>query len=451
MVEGSSVEWGALIMLESGRQPLSLLGAYESVKKERWTRSPSWLSAVREEGRALFEKMGLPTRRQEEWKYTDVSALGRQEFSAPFPMHSAGRPLEESDLSRLLLSEDISPLRLVFVDGFYSHSLSRTGKFPDGVETGDLGSLLKEDHSMVEKHLASYAKPDENSFVALNSAFIEDGGWVYIPDGVRLTVPVHLVYLSTNGVGSHPRNVVVVGNGAAVTVIEEYIGDAGAVYFSNPVTEIRMGDGAEVEHYKIQRESEDAFHIAMIEVKQGEGSRFVSHNLGFGGRLTRNNIHSYLTGPGSSCMFNGLFMIGGTQHVDNHTLIHHGAPDCRSEEVYHGILDGRARGVFNGKIYVEREAQRTDSRQTSRSLMLSTDAAVDAKPQLEIFADDVKCTHGATVGQIDRDSLYYMRSRGISMDEARRMLTRGFARQITDRVKLDSLRQGLEQELTNKL
>ncbi len=441
-------------MFESGQQPLTLLGSYEAIKRERWDRSPSWLSAVREEGRSLFEKMGLPTWRQEEWKYTDVSMLGRQDFPVSLPLHSVGRSVEAIDLSRLLLSEDVSPLRLVFVDGFYSPSLSHPAKFPDGVETGSLGNALKGDHPGVEKHLASYAKASENSFVALNSAFIEDGAWVYIPDGVRLTVPVHLVYFSTGSGGpgsSHPRDLVIVGKGSAVTVIEEYIGNVGSVYFSNPVTEIKMGDGAEVEHYKIQRESTDAFHIASIEVKQGEGSRFVSHNLGFGGRLTRNDIHSYLTGAGSSCTFNGLFMIDGARHVDNHTLIHHGAADCRSEELYHGILDNEARGVFNGKIYVEREAQRTDSRQTSRSLMLSTDAVVDAKPQLEIFADDVKCTHGATVGRIDRDSLYYMRSRGISVEEARRMLTHGFARQITDRVKLDSLRPGLEKELTSKL
>lgn len=441
-------------MFESGQQPLSLLGSYESVKKERWTQSPSWLSAVREEGKAFFEKMGLPTRRREEWKYTDVSALGQQDFSVPVPLHSLGQSLEDHHLLHLLPAKEVSPLRLVFVDGFYSHTLSHPAKFPNGVETGSLGSAVRGDHPKVETHLASYAKPDENSFVALNSAFIEDGAWVYIPEGIRLSVPVHLVYLSTNSdrPGSRfPRNLVVVGNGSAVTIIEEYIGDAGAVYFSNPVTEINLGDGAEVEHYKVQRESTDAFHIATIEVKQGEGSRFVSHNFSFGGRLARNNIHSYLMGAGSSCTLNGLFMIGGTQHVDNHTLIHHGAPDCRSEELYHGILDEKAHGVFNGKIYVEREAQRTDSRQTSRSLMLSTDTVIDAKPQLEIFADDVKCTHGATVGQIDRDSLYYMRSRGISVDEARRMLMRGFARQITDRVTLDPLRHGLEKELTNKL
>jgi Fe-S cluster assembly protein SufD len=440
-------------MFESAQKPLTLLSSYDDFKKNRWKSSPLWLAAIREDGRYQFERMGIPTRRNEEWKYTDLSALGQQSFSVSMPMHSMGAVLEEKDLSLRLLSESVSPLRIVFVDGYYSPVLSRPGRFPEGVETGSLAEALRNGHPLVHEHLASYIRPAENSFVALNNAYIEDGAWVYIPAGIQLSVPVHLIYYSTGGsmpVSSHPRNLIVTGKGSVVTVIEEYFGDAGAIYFTNPVTEIVVADEAEVEHYKIQRESIGAFHIAAIEVQQGERSRFTSHNIGFGGRLTRNNIHSYINAPGSSCTLNGLFMIHGDQHVDNHTLIHHRAPDCVSSEVYHGILDDRARGVFNGKIYVEREAQKTDSKQTNRSLMLSGDAVIDAKPQLEIYADDVKCTHGATVGQIDKDSLYYMRSRGISVDEARRMLTRGFARQITDRMTLDTLREGLEQELTNQ-
>ncbi|MCP5109021.1 MAG: Fe-S cluster assembly protein SufD [bacterium] len=437
-------------MFDSAQQPLTLLGPYEAVKEERWAHTPAWLSAVREEGRHFFESKGLPTRRQEEWKYTDVSVLSQLNFAVPVPS-GPGDPGKGS-LEKRSLPES-SP-RLVFVDGFYSSTLSRLDTLPEGVEIGSLAAVIEEGRPMVEEHLAGYGKPYEDSFVALNDAFIEDGAWIYIPDGVRFSEPVHLVYLSTgNGEpGSrHPRNLVIAGKGGAVTVIEEYMGDAGAVYFNNPVTEIVVGDGAEVSHYKVQRESAGAFHIATIEVRQGEGSRFDSHNISFGGQLTRNNIHSYLNGPGSSCTLNGLFMIDGTRHVDNHTLIHHGAPDCRSSELYHGILNDGSRGVFNGKIYVEPGAQRTDSQQTNRSLMLSNDAAVDAKPQLEIFADDVKCTHGATIGQIDDDALYYMRSRGISPDDARKMLTSAFARQVTDMVGLEPLRKALEKELTSHL
>jgi Fe-S cluster assembly protein SufD len=445
-------------MFEGVQQSLSLLGPYETIKKERWTRSPLWLTALREYGRGLFEQKGLPHRRLEEWKYTDVSALGHQHFTAPAPASPGltGKLSGEQSLKEYLLPSFVPPLRLVFVNGSYSPSLSRKGvqQLPEGIEIGNLGAAINRNHPLVQKHLATYAKSDRDSFVALNNAFIEDGAWIMIPKGVHLYEPVHLVYIIT-GSGKtrscHPRNLVVVETGAKVSIIEEYIGDKGVPYFNNPVTEIAIADGAEVEHYKVQRESARAFHISTIEVRQGNASRFVSHNLNFGSQLTRNNIHSYLTGPESSCTLNGLFMIEGTQHVDNHTLIHHGAPGCQSSELYHGILDGHARGVFNGKIYVEPVAQKTDSQQTSRSLMLSNDAVVDAKPQLEIFADDVKCTHGAAVGKIDEDSLHYMRSRGISDDEARKILTLGFARQITQRFDLEPLKKAVGAFLVNRL
>jgi len=443
-------------MFEGVQQSLSLLGSYEAVKKERWTRSPLWLTALREQGRSLFEDKGLPHQRLEEWKYTDVSALTRQQFAAPASPGLPGKLFGEQKLREYLLPSFAPPLRLVFVNGAYSPSLSQCGvqQLPEGVEIGNLDAAINRSHPLLQQHLANYAKPEENSFVALNNAFIEDGAWIMIPKGVHLFEPIHLVYITTGSgkPGScHPRNLVVVETGAKVSIIEEYIGDKDELYFNNPVTEIAIADNAEVEHYKLQRESARAFHIATIEVRQGNASRFVSHNFNFGGQLTRNNIHSYLTGPESSCTLNGLFMLADTQHTDNHTLIHHGAPACQSSELYHGILDDKARGVFNGKIYVAQAAQKTDSKQTSRSLMLSNDAVIDAKPQLEIFADDVKCTHGAAVGKIDEDSLHYMRSRGISDDEARKILTLGFARQITRRFDLEPLKKAVEAFLVDRL
>lgn len=438
------------------QQSLSLLGFYDVIKKERWTRSPLWLTALREYGRDLFEQKGLPNHRQEEWKYTDVSILARQHFAAPSSPALTGKLLEEQNLKEYLLPSFVPPLRLVFVNGVYSPSLSRCGvqQLPKGIEIGNLGSAINRNHSLVQKHLAIYAKSDRDSFVALNNAFIEDGAWIMIPKGIHLYEPVHLVYITTGGekVGScHPRNLVVAETGAKVSIIEEYIGDQGESYFNNPVTEIAIADGAEVEHYRVQRESARAFHIATVEVRQGNNTRFVSHNLNFGAQLARSNIHTHLPGSDSSCTLNGLFMIEDNQHVDNHTLICHSAPGCQSSELYHGILDDQARGVFNGKIYVEPVAQKTDSQQTSRSLMLSNDAVVDAKPQLEIFADDVKCTHGAAVGKIDEDSLHYMRSRGISDDEARKIFTLGFARQITQRFDLEPLKKAVEAFLVNRL
>jgi len=434
----------------------SLIAPQESIKRERWQKHSLWLSAIRADGRGLFEKMGLPNLRQEEWKYTDVSGLGKQTFSSPTPL---AHPLPGSVLQDMLFSRPLSPLRLVFVNGFYSPSLSQAAGLPAGVEIGSLGETLNRNHPLLEKHLAAYAKPEENSFVALNNAFIEDGAFVYIPEGIRLNHPVHLVYISTKSSKNkddkpgahHPRNLVIAEKGAAVTLIEDYVGNSSSPYLNNPVTEIVVDDSAEVDHYKLQRESKEALHIATIEVLQGKGSHFSSNSVTFGGLLTRNNIHSYLAGTGSSCTFNGLFIIKDTQHVDNHTLIRHSAPDCRSSELYHGILDDRARGVFNGKIYVEADARKTDSQQTSRSLMLSNDSRVDTKPQLEIFADDVKCNHGATVGQIDTNALYYLRSRGVAAADARKMLTLGFGQQVTSRFKLEPLREAVESFLANRL
>lgn len=438
-------------MFESDQHQSSLLSSREAVKRERWQRDPLWISAIREEGRRLFEKMGLPNLRQEEWKYTDVSAVSQQVFSPPTPLaHS----LPGNILQDVLFPKSLSPLRLVFVNGFYSPSLSQVVKLPEGVETGSLAGALNRNHPLPQKHLAAYAEANENSFVALNNAFIEDGAFVYIPAGVRIEYPLHLVYISLEkGMpGAHyPRNLIIAEKGSAVTVIEDYIGNDKAAYLNNPVTEIVVDDGARVDHYKLQRESEEAFHIASIQVSQGMESHFASHSVTFGGQLTRNNIHSYLTGPDASCTFNGLFMIDGTRHVDNHTLIHHSAPACRSWELYHGILDDSARGVFNGKIYVRPEAQKTDSQQTNRSLMLSNDSRMDAKPQLEIFADDVKCSHGATVGRIDSDALYYLRSRGVSEPDARKMLTLAFGRQVTNRFELEPLRKTVERLLASRL
>lgn len=446
-------------MFESTEQQhqSSLLTPYKAIKRERWQQSKLWISVIREEGRRLFEKMGLPGRRQEEWKYTDVSAISQHSFAPPTPLMQS-RKGPKPGLLEPLISDSLSPLRLVFVNGFYSPLLSRLEPLPEGVEVGSLGVEIDRNDPLLQTNLAAYVNADENSFVALNSAFIEDGAWVYIPEGIRFNQPVHLVYISTkNGNGDarpfvhYPRNMVIVDRDAAVTIIEEYIGEGEGVYLTNAVTEILANKGAEVDHYKLQRESENAFHIAAIQVQQGKNSHFRSHSVSFGGQLTRNNIHSQIVGTGSTCAFNGLFMIRGTQHVDNHTLIDHRAPDCQSSELYHGILDDRARGVFNGKIYVDSQAQKTDSQQTSRSLMLSNDAIVDAKPQLEIFADDVKCTHGATVGQLDANSLYYLRSRGITTDEARRMLTIGFAQQITSQFKLEPMRKVVETFLSERL
>jgi Fe-S cluster assembly protein SufD len=453
-------------MFEGIQNQSHLLTPYDSVKRERWRHNKLWISVIREEGRRLFERNGLPTLKLEEWKYTDVSLISELSFAAPTPTRKlATRP----ELLKSLLPTDLSPLRLVFVDGFFSPTLSRyPSDLPDGLEIGSLKEAIDNDHSLLQNSLSTFANPEENGFVALNTAFIEDGAWLHIPDGVRLDTPVHMIYLSTphykkeaneaettvnpgvHPTVQYPRNLILVGSGADVSIIEEYIGETGNQYLTNAVTEIEVEDNARIEHYKLQRESENAFHVATIQVKQGNNSTFRSHNVTFGGSLTRNDINVFLTGEDSVCSLNGLQMLRDNQHVDNHTLIHHGVADCRSSELYHSILDDTSRCIFNGKIYVEPEAQKTDSRQTSRSLMLSNNAVVNAKPQLEIFADDVKCTHGATVGQLDADSLFYLRSRGISVEDAQRMITLGFAQQVTDEFNIESLKALVEQYIRER-
>ncbi|MCK4762848.1 MAG: Fe-S cluster assembly protein SufD [Candidatus Aminicenantes bacterium] len=441
-------------MFENGTAKPSLTRHIDRLKKERWQLSPPWLSSIRERGRQRFEKWGLPHTRREEWKYTDVSALSGQAFSPPTPLDlPAQKALYRTTFDA---GQELSPLRLVFINGFYTPYLSHGPhgeSLPPGVEILSLREALKGGHPGVKAHLSAYAQDKESSFLALNDAYIEDGAFIYIPENTRLEHPVHLIYIDAGKETPtllFPRNLIILEPKASVTIIEDYIGHDRGVYFTDAVSEILIGKNAEVDHYKLQRESKEAFHIAYIQVQQEAGSRFTSNSVTFGGKLTRNNIHSRLSGSGSSCVLNGLYMISGRQHVDNHTRVDHLTPGCSSEEVYHGILDDESHGVFNGKIYVHPGAQKTNSQQTSRSLLLSKNAVSDAKPQLEIFADDVKCSHGATVGRIDENALYYLRTRGVSAPEARKILTLAFARRVTDRFRLQALRPELEKLLTQK-
>ncbi len=438
-------------MFEAEARKPSLTSAVDWINVKRCQGQPTWLSVVKQKGRHRFEEMGLPHQRLEEWKYTDVSIISQQPFAPPTPVD---KEIQASLKGSSILDQGLSPLQLVFVNGFYSPLLSRQNALPSGVEIRSLAEVIKQNNPLLEKHLAAYANEEESSFVALNNAYIEDGAFIYIPQGIHLKDPIHLIYINLEKDMPHvfyPRNMIVVDEGARVEIVEDYIGDVDASYLTNGVTEIVVKTRATVNHYKLQRESEEAFHIAFIQVLQEKDSRFSSNSITLGGQLTRNNIHSRMTGSGAACIFNGIYLVQGNQHVDNHTRIDHVSPDCRSEEVYHGILHNRAKGVFNGKIYVHPQAQKTDSRQTSRSLLLSREAVVKAKPQLEIFADDVKCSHGAAVGQIDADSLYYLRCRGLADRDARKILTLAFARQVTDRIELEAFRWKLKNLLVNRL
>jgi Fe-S cluster assembly protein SufD len=283
---------------------------------------------------------------------------------------------------------------------------------------------------------------------------MSDGAFIYVPDGVEVTTPMILLFLSTADETpfiTHPRNLIIVGKGSRVALIENYTGRGHNVYFTNAVTEVVAGAGAVIEHDKIQHESDNAFHVSSLHIVQEEGSSYTSNAITYGGSLVRNNVTSVLDGERCECTLNGLSLGTGNQHIDNHTSIDHAKPNCASHELYKAILEGRSRGVFNGKIFVRKDAQKTDAKQTNKTLLLSDDATIDTKPQLEIFADDVKCTHGATVGQLDEEQIFYLRSRGLALDDARDLLTNAFASDVINRISVGPLRELLNAMLHVRL
>jgi Fe-S cluster assembly protein SufD len=303
---------------------------------------------------------------------------------------------------------------------------------------------------LLEKHLGKQTELVGHPFAALNTAFLSEGTLVYLPKGVVLEEPLHLVFVgsaNSNPLSCHPRILIVAEENSQARIVETYLGAGTGAYFTNPVTELIAGDNAILEHYKLQMENLNAFHLAHLQVRLGRDSNVTLHSISLGGALVRNDLNVVLDGEGGEATLNGFYFAGGTQLVDNHTRIRHEKPHCNSHELYKGILDGKARGVFSGRIYVHPGAQKTDSKQTNKNLLLSDEALVNTIPQLEIYADDVKCTHGATIGQLDADSVFYLRSRGIGLAEARELLTYAFASDLTGRIRIPAIREGLEKQL----
>ena len=337
------------------------------------------------------------------------------------------------------------PIQLVFANG---HLLSRPESLPAGLEVGGFA----DDPVAVEKHLGKYAAFDQNAFVALNTALTQDGALVRVARGAVIAEPIEIFYLTTAAkepVAIHPRALILVGPNAQCTIVERYRGVGEGVYFTNAVTEIVVGESAVVDHYKVQQETHSAYHVATLQASVGRSAVFGSHSISLGGALVRHDANAVLS-EGSDGTLNGLYIVNGTQHVDNHTIIDHTQPHATSHEVYKGIIDGKSHAVFNGKIFVRKDAQKTDSKQTNKNLVLSDDAVIDTKPELQILADDVRCTHGATIGQLDAEALFYLQSRGIGKQEAKSLLTFAFAQDVVDRIKVQSLRDSLERVLFEK-
>jgi Fe-S cluster assembly protein SufD len=412
---------------------------------------PSWLFPLRKSGIVRFAEMGFPTLNDEDWRYTNVAPIAKLPFRPIFKSSAEGLTLES--VAKFTFGS-LSAIRLVFVNGNFVAALSTQPALPEGITVSSLAQALTMQPAQVEKQLGRNLQSQENAFAALNTAFFLDGGYVHVPAGKVLETPVHLLFISTtreNGSTSHPRNLLVLDDHAQATVIESYVSTIDGAYVTNAVTEIIAGEGAILEHCKLQDESLCAYHLATIHAQLAKGSNVVSHSFAAGARLSRNSIRTQLSGEGVECVLNGLYLTKGDQLADHHMVVEHAEPHCNSHEYFNGILDGRSRGVFHGRILVRQIAQKTDAKQTNKNLLLSEDAGVDTKPQLEIYADDVKCTHGATIGQLNDESIFYLRARGIGADTARRMLIHAFAGEIIERIRHSATREVLDKVVWDRL
>jgi len=394
-----------------------------------------WLGKLREDGFAQFAETGFPSTSVEDWRFTNVAPIAKTEFQL---VH-----LQDEEL--LAIGAQIescripdTACRLVFVNGHFVQELSPIASLPRGVFAASLAAQLAENSQHLEPHLGRYLNTKRDPFCALNTAFLEDGAFIEIRRGTALEAPIHLLFVSVGGEAptmNHPRNLIVAEEGSEVTVIEEFVSLGKTPVLCNTATELVAAEGAVVSHYRIEQENPAVFQISTLRMQQAKSANISSHSLLLGGALVRNNVHPVLAGEGGDCLINGLFLGRDHEHLDNYMLVEHTRPHCESRQFYHGILDDYAHGVFHGRIIVHKDAQKTDAKQTNRNLLLSDDAQIDTKPQLEIFADDVKCTHGATIGQIEENALFYLRARGIDEVSARRLLLVAFASECLDRMK----------------
>jgi Fe-S cluster assembly protein SufD len=419
---------------------------------QRQPGAPEWLQSLRAQGMARFESLGFPTTKNEDWHFTSVAPIAEQSFHAAKTSEagvssegSTAGMVARADLRRFTFSQPAWHT-LVFVNGEFSEDLSSYAGLSDKVRVSSLAKAIRSGSGRPERHLGKIAAFESHAFTALNTAFIRDGAFVELQADAVVEQPIHLLFVS-EGEGeavSHPRNLIVAAQNSRASIIESYICIRDSRYFTNAVTEISLGEGARVDHYKIQRESEKSFHVGTTQIRQARDSQLHSFSFAVGGSLARTNIYTSLDGDAATCTLNGLYLTDGKQHIDNQTSIEHIAPNCPSHELYKGVLDGHSHGVFNGKVYVHPEAQKTDGKQSNNNLLLSPTARVDTKPQLEIFADDVKCTHGATVGRLDEMAMFYLNSRGIGRESARTLLTYAFAADVLETIELEAMKTELE-------
>ena len=416
---------------------------FEQLEKSLNGESKSPIHSVRKDALARFVELGFPTTRDEEWRFTNIAPIRNTKFHPSFEPRNVSVGIEQ--LNKLVVT-DTGSIRIVFVNGHFAPTLSSIPSKAEGLQVGSLAEAVKKRNQVVNQHLARHAHFDSNAFVALNTSYILDGAFVNVQDGVAVETPIECVFVTTESGQEmivNPRNLFVFGRNARGTIVENHVSLHQSSCLNNVVTEIVVGEDAVVEHDKLEAENENSFHVGTTHVRQAAKSNYTNNAVSLGGKIVRNNITVVLADEHAEATLNGLSLGTGDQLVDSHTTIDHTVPNCASREVYKAILDGKAKGVFNGKVYVRQDAQKTDAKQTNKTLLLSDEATVNTKPQLEIFADDVKCTHGAAVGQLDEEQIFYLRSRGIGERSARDFLTFAFASDVVERMHTDSLREKL--------
>jgi len=416
------------------------LEAFSDFQKTAAGHDNPWLKKLREDAFARFCETGFPTTHDEDWRFTNVSPIAKTAFQLPAGTQQVSR--------EALVAYDLpgAACQFVFVNGRFARELSSIRDL-SGVRINGLADELSTNPAALESHLGRYLNLERDAFAALNTAFLNDGAYVHIAKGKVLEQPIHLLFVSTSAdapLMTHPRNLIVAEDESQIAIVEDYVSLSGGTAFCNTATELVAGESAVVSHYMLEREHTDAFNVSTLRIQQARSANVSTHSILLGGGLVRNNVHPVLAGEGGECLINGLFIGAGKQHLDNYMLVEHAQPHCESRQFYNGILDGHAHGVFHGRIIVHKDAQKTDAKQTNRNLLLSDDAQIDTKPQLEIYADDVKCTHGATIGQIEENALFYLRSRGIDEASARKLLLLAFANECLDRMKEDVVRSYLE-------
>lgn len=404
--------------------------------------SSCWVSDLRREGISGFSSLGFPAVSDEEWRFTNLSALSKLSFTVP----PADAPELRAETADSFGFAGLECTRLVFVNGLFCRPLSSSEE-RDGTVVKSLSDALEQNGDLVRPHLAGYADYEKDPFISLNTSYFQDGAFVHVPDGAAPEKPVHVLHVTTGDAGSlflNPRNLVVAGKSASASVVEHYVSLSDDVYFSNAVTEVVCAENSNVEHYRLEFASKKAFNFLTLRMDQKRDSNVASHSVLCGGAIVRNNVHPVLAGEGSNCDIYGLFVSEGRQHMDNFMRVEHASPRCDSRQFYNGVLDGRSRGVFHGRIIVHEGAEKTDAKQTNRNLLLSDSAQIDTKPQLEIYNDDVKCTHGATIGQMDEEALFYLRSRGVPERNARMVLLRAFTNQTLEHMSVGPVRESME-------